>query len=137
MGRYSERAVYLGFGMMCLFQRLDMMAPAALCHDVTTLVLGFGLFVEGIRLTQLPQLITFFYTQLAFGGARLANLEVLEVGLALSIALMLLYGEPGYERAPTTGPYEVGFKEFVAKGNQMWNDCSVYYPVDRDLAEKY
>jgi len=51
----------------------------------------------------------------------------------LSIAIFALYGEPSYKSTPTTGPYEVGFREHTTK--ELWNDCSVFYPVDKDVAE--
>lgn len=30
------------------------------------------------------------------------------------------------------GPYAVGFKEFTTE--ELWNDCSVFYPVDKEVA---
>lgn len=50
MGRYSEKAVYVGFTAMCIFQRAEITSMAALFHDMTSVILGLGLFVEGIRL---------------------------------------------------------------------------------------
>ena len=50
MGRYTEKAVYVGFTVMCIAQRTHYFVGAALFHDITSLVFGLGLFVEGIRL---------------------------------------------------------------------------------------
>ena len=63
------------------------------------------------------------------------HLEVLEVGLLLSILLFLVYGRPNYDKAGPTGPYSVGFKEFTTR--EHWNDCSVFYPVDKDVAARF
>ena len=60
---------------------------------------------------------------------------MLEVGLSLSLLLFLIYGRPSYRKAATTGPYSVGFKEFTT--GEHWNDCSVFYPVDKDIAGKF
>jgi len=57
----------------------------------------------------------------------------IEIGLALSIIIFALYGEPGYKSTPTSGPYKVGFREYTSQ--KLWNDCSVFYPVDKDVAE--
>mmetsp|Transcript_38066 Transcript_38066/g.49977 ORF Transcript_38066/g.49977 Transcript_38066/m.49977 type:complete len:103 (-) Transcript_38066:1317-1625(-) len=97
MGRYSEKLAYFGFFAMCLFKRLDQTALAALFHDTTSLLLGFGIFVEGIRLVQAPLAATFLLTQVMHGEKRLEHLGVVEAGLALSIFLFWLTGgEPGY-----------------------------------------
>lgn len=50
MGRYAEKASYAGFLIMCGFWRFNMTGWAAFAHDFTSLVLGFGIFVEGARL---------------------------------------------------------------------------------------
>ena len=99
-------------------------------HDFCSLVLGLGIFIEGVRLIQLPFVSAYFMTQIVYGGDRLDNLFLIEAGLALSIFLFALYGEPGYNRVRTTGPYAVGFREFTTK--ELWNDCSVFYPIDID-----
>ena len=71
-----------------------------------------------------------------YGGARLENLQLMEAGLILSLLLYLLYGGvPGYGSVPTTGPYAVGFREFTTQ--ELCNDCSVFYPVDKEVAENF
>ena len=56
--------------------------------------------------------------------------------MAASLALFLLYGEANYRSVKaTSGPYEVGFREFTTK--ELWNDCSVYYPVDKIVSDKF
>lgn len=70
-------------------------------------------------------------TQVVYGGERLDHLDMMEVGLIISLLLFALYGEPGYHNVQTTGPYAVGFKEFTT--SDLWNDCSVFYPVDIDI----
>ena len=50
MGRYTEKAAYIGFALMCIFQRVQMTAMAALFHDMTSVILALGIFVEGVRL---------------------------------------------------------------------------------------
>lgn len=91
-------------------------------------MLGFGIFIEGIRLVQAPLVFAYMYTQIVYGGDRLENLGTIEIGLTISLFFFLLYGEPGYHNAMPTGPYGVGFTEFTTK--ELWNDCSVFYPVD-------
>ena len=59
MGRFSEKAAYMGFFLMCISKRLDFEGWAAIWHDITAVVLGLGIFVEGARLTQLPMLGAF------------------------------------------------------------------------------
>ena len=113
MVRFSERIVYAGFVCISVAQRAGFFFTAALCHDVTAVILGLGIFVEGVRVTQLPNIVAFFATQLTYGDKRLENLHFMEAGLALSLILLFLYGEPDYSRAATTGPYAVGFKEFT------------------------
>jgi len=80
-------------------------------------------------------IMAFFYTQFMYKSFRLEHLDEFEIGLAISLLLFILYGEPGYSSVPTSGPYAVGFREFKTK--ELWNDCSVYYPVDKDVAKKY
>ena len=70
-----------------------------------------------------------------YGGDRLLNLSIFEAGLALSLIQFFAFGRPNYDKAKPTGPYSVGFKEFTT--DEHWNDCSVFYPVDQDIAEKY
>lgn len=71
-----------------------------------------------------------------YGKDRLDNLMPIEIGLAISLALFLLYGEGDYKSVTaTSGPYEVGFREFTTK--ELWNDCSVYYPVDKIVSDKF
>ena len=60
---------------------------------------------------------------------------MMEIGLAISIFLYALYGEPTYDKVKPTGKYAVGFKEFTT--HELWNDCSVFYPVDQDVAEAF
>lgn len=59
MGRFSEKAAYVGFFLMCISKRLNFDGWAAIWHDLSAVILGFGIFVEGARLTQLPMLGTF------------------------------------------------------------------------------
>ena len=71
-----------------------------------------------------------------YGGSRLDNLQLLETGLIVSLLLYFLYGGvPGYASAPITGPYAVGFREFTTR--ELSNDCSVFYPVDKEVAMKF
>ena len=79
----------------------------------------------------MPLVIAFFATQVMYGGERLEHLDAIEIGLGISFLLFALYGEPGYHKVPTTGPYAVGFKEFTTR--ELWNDCSVFYPADHDM----
>ena len=62
MGRYGEKATYVGFTAMCVCQRLFYLQAAAAMHDLTSLVLGFSVFIEGVRLTQLPMVVAYFAT---------------------------------------------------------------------------
>ena len=47
----------------------------------------------------------------------------------------MIYGRPNFDKAKPTGPFAVGFKEFTTRDH--WNDCSVFYPVDRDISAEY
>ena len=58
-----------------------------------------------------------------------------QTGLVISLLLFWVYGRPNFDKAKPTGPYAVGFKEFTTR--EHWNDCTVFYPVDRDVAEEY
>ena len=76
-------------------------------------------------------------TQFMYGGARLDNLLLMETGLIISLFLYFLYGGvPGYASVPTTGPYAVGFRETTIT-KELYNDCSVFYPVDKEVANKF
>ena len=47
--RYTEIATYVGFSIMCIATRFEYITIAALFHDLTAVVFGLGIFVEGLR----------------------------------------------------------------------------------------
>ena len=61
-GRYTEIISYVGFSVMCIAMHLDNVFIAALCHDLTALIFGLGIFVEGLRMIQFPLFVAFFAT---------------------------------------------------------------------------
>ena len=50
MGRYGEKLAYVGFAGMCVSQRIAYVQPAAFLHDLTSVVMGLSIFIEGVRL---------------------------------------------------------------------------------------
>ena len=48
--RYTEVISYIGFSLMCVAMYFDDVIIAATFHDITALIFGIGIFVEGMRL---------------------------------------------------------------------------------------
>ena len=74
-------------------------------------------------------MLTFLYTQLAFGSSKMDNLWVIAFGTGVSLLMYYIWGGFDYNRLHTSGPFDVGYREFTSKS--LSNDCSVFYPVDK------
>ena len=74
-------------------------------------------------------ILSFLYTQLAFGSSKMENLWIIAFGTSISMLLCFLWGGFDYARMHTSGPFDVGYREFTSKAYS--NDCSVFYPVDK------
>ena len=59
-------------------------------------------------------MLAFLYTQLAFGSSKMDNLEVIAVGTGISLLLYFIWGGFNYNRMQTSGPFDVGYREFTS-----------------------
>lgn len=98
----------------------------ALMHDGLGLLLIVGPTIEGIRITQLPLMLSFLISIFWNLADKLEDLRFIAAGFIVSLGLLIVFGECNYSRLKTTGPYEVGFKEFHS--SELSNECAVYYP---------
>ena len=103
---------------------------SSLSHDAAMFFLIAGLFIQGFRYVQLPMYLTFLATQLVFGSSKMENLELITGGTSVSLVLYFIWGGHDFNRVQTSGPFDVGYRNFTTK--EFSNDCSVFYPVDKD-----
>lgn len=74
--------------------------------------------------------LSFLISKLVWRAETLENLWLITAGVAISLFLYCLWGGFNYDRMQTSGPFDVGYREFTTKA--FSNDCSVFYPVDKN-----
>ena len=77
----------------------------------------------------MPMYLSFLISKLYWRTETLENLELIAAGVATSLLLYYIWGGFNYDRHETSGPFDVGYREFTTK--EYSNDCSVFYPVDK------
>jgi hypothetical protein len=93
----------------------------------------FGLYMEGLRLTQIPNFLGFIAsTFLYFVEYDNASTFALKFGLGVSICLRYLYGNCDFSNypEPEEAPFKCGFK--LIKTEKFGNEVHVYYPIDKN-----
>ena len=115
---------------MLLCKLANLVTLAALLCDVAMFLLIAAIFIQGFRYVQVPMMFSFLFSQLYFGSNKMENLWLIGVGTGLSMLLYYIWGGFDYDRMQTSGPFDVGYREFTSK--TFSNDCSVFYPVDKD-----
>lgn len=91
--------------------------------------LVMGAYIEGIRIAQLPLFFMAFTNLFLHSSDKTADITLVALGGAISLALVIVFGEGTYDQLKTTGPFQVGFTEFHTQ--ELSNECAVYYPVHR------
>ncbi len=93
----------------------------------------FGLYMEGLRVVQLPNLIGFTASILLYiFGYENASSFALKFGLGVSICLRYLFGNCDFSNYPEApeAPFKSGFQ--LIKTSKYANEVHVYYPIDKD-----
>ena len=104
-------------------------ALASVFHDAAMFLLVAGMGIQGFRYVQVPMYLTFLFSKLYWRTETLDNLWLIAIGVTTSLLLYYIWGGFNYDRMKTSGPFDVGYREFTTKA--LSNDCSVFYPVDK------
>jgi hypothetical protein len=95
-----------------------------------SLLILFGVSIEGIRLAMIPLVLSFIVTLALYRDEVLTDFATIQVGTLISLVLRYFFGEANFEHLKTSGPYDVGFTEFYT--SKYSNSCSAFYPCNKN-----
>ena len=130
MTRIYERQLYfLGF---CLGIAYGVQ-QAEVCLALAVIILAnfcVGFPIEGVRRTQACFMVGFIFLVVMTLNKRFDGLflGLYAASLLIPVFLNILYGEGNFSKYKITGPFEVGYKDFMTREDGL--EASCYYPMD-------